>query len=164
MTPGLINLYLHNEWANRTLIDACSYLSDDQLDAEDFAGVYGSIRATLLHIVSAQERYVQRLIGATLTQGEEVGFISFGRLLESSDESGARLTELAEDTDLELQIASNFMGKKFEVKRWLILLQAINHATEHRTQIKTMMSAIGVTPPELDGWTFGYASGGLIER
>ncbi len=31
---------------------------------------------------------------------------------------------------------------------------AINHATEHRTQIKTALSQAGIEPPELDGWTW----------
>jgi uncharacterized damage-inducible protein DinB len=36
----------------------------------------------------------------------------------------------------------------------LFLVQAINHATEHRTQIKTALTQAGISPPELDGWTW----------
>jgi uncharacterized damage-inducible protein DinB len=29
------------------------------------------------------------------------------------------------------------------------MVQSINHATEHREQIKSMLSALGVTPPDI---------------
>jgi uncharacterized damage-inducible protein DinB len=44
----------------------------------------------------------------------------------------------------------------------VVLVQVINHATEHREQIKSMLSALGVTPPELDGWDYGEAINALI--
>ena len=42
------------------------------------------------------------------------------------------------------------------------MLQAINHATEHREQIKSVLASLGVTPPELDGWTYGEVTNALI--
>jgi len=42
------------------------------------------------------------------------------------------------------------------------MVQIINHATEHREQIKSMLSALGVTPPELDGWDYGFATNTLV--
>ena len=42
------------------------------------------------------------------------------------------------------------------------MLQVINHATEHREQIKSMLSALGVTPPDIDGWDYGEATNTLI--
>lgn len=157
-------LFSHNDWANEALVDACSRLSDMQLDAEDFEGSYGSIRSTMLHIAGAQERYVQRLSGDQLSRLEESGAVSFDALRRSLAESGARLAELADGYDLDEDLQLGFMGQDFVAKRWLLFVQAINHATEHRTQVKSMLTAIGVTPPELDGWTFGNAKGGLIVK
>jgi uncharacterized damage-inducible protein DinB len=45
---------------------------------------------------------------------------------------------------------------------WVVMLQVINHATEHREQIKSMLSALGVTPPDIDGWEYGLASDALV--
>jgi uncharacterized damage-inducible protein DinB len=42
------------------------------------------------------------------------------------------------------------------------MLQVINHATEHREQIKSMLTALGVTPPSIDGWDFGEVENVLI--
>ena len=39
----------------------------------------------------------------------------------------------------------------------LFLLQAINHATEHRAQIATTLTQLGIEPPVLDGWAFTAA-------
>ena len=44
----------------------------------------------------------------------------------------------------------------------LFLLQAINHGTEHRSQVATILTQLGVEPPNMDGWTYLDASGQLI--
>ena len=48
------------------------------------------------------------------------------------------------------------------VETWVVMVQAINHATEHRRQIGSMLRALGVTPPNLDGWTYAEATGALV--
>jgi uncharacterized damage-inducible protein DinB len=35
-----------------------------------------------------------------------------------------------------------------------VLIQAINHATDHRSQIATLLGQQGITPPGLDGWSY----------
>jgi uncharacterized damage-inducible protein DinB len=42
------------------------------------------------------------------------------------------------------------------------LLQAVNHGTEHRSQVATILTQLGVVPPEMDGWTYFEESGQLI--
>ena len=44
----------------------------------------------------------------------------------------------------------------------LFLLQAVNHGTEHRSQVATIMTQLGVEPPEMDGWTYFFASDQMI--
>jgi uncharacterized damage-inducible protein DinB len=34
----------------------------------------------------------------------------------------------------------------------VILVQAINHATEHRSHVATILTQLGIQPPEMDGW------------
>jgi uncharacterized damage-inducible protein DinB len=50
----------------------------------------------------------------------------------------------------------------YRVEAWVVLVQVINHATEHREQIKSMLSALGITPPDLDGWSYGEAAHALV--
>jgi len=43
-----------------------------------------------------------------------------------------------------------------------VIVQIINHATEHREQIKSMLSVLGVTSPDIDGWDYGDVTMALI--
>ncbi|GIV95653.1 MAG: hypothetical protein KatS3mg057_0310 [Herpetosiphonaceae bacterium] len=45
----------------------------------------------------------------------------------------------------------------------VLLIQAINHATEHRTHIATILSQLGIEPPDMSGWMYGIATGALRE-
>jgi len=57
----LEKLFEHNNWANLRIIEACSALSDEQLDAEPQSVTKGSIRRTLVHLVSSQRSYLGTL-------------------------------------------------------------------------------------------------------
>lgn len=57
----LAKLFEHNNWANLRIIQACSALSDEQLDAELLSTTKGSTRQTLLHLVASQRGYLALL-------------------------------------------------------------------------------------------------------
>jgi uncharacterized damage-inducible protein DinB len=64
MTENILGkLFEHNNWANLTIIQACSALGDEQLDAEPRSATKGSIRRTLLHLVDSQQHYLSLLTG-----------------------------------------------------------------------------------------------------
>ena len=80
--------------------------------------------------------------------------------LDSITKSGEGLLALARDEkslDARLQTRDDYY-----VEPWVIMLQVINHATEHREQVKSMLSALGVTPPEIDGWDYGLVTKTLV--
>ena len=53
MTKNFLEkLFEHNNWANQMIIQACSVLSDEQLDAEPQSVTKGTIRRTLIHLVN----------------------------------------------------------------------------------------------------------------
>ena len=72
-----------------------------------------------------------------------------GLLALTRDETGEGLTTPLQTTD------------GYVVEPWVVMLQVINHATEHREQIKSMLTALGVTPPNIDGWRYGEAANAL---
>jgi uncharacterized damage-inducible protein DinB len=43
------------------------------------------------------------------------------------------------------------------------LAQALHHGTDHRSQICTALTTIGIEPPEIDVWAFAAAEGRLSE-
>jgi len=148
----LVKLFEHNNWANAKIIEACLALSDEQLDAEPQSAVKGNIRATLMHFVMAQRSYV---VALTLPPGEGPRIqLTLNELKESARKTGEGLLALAKGEQEPLQNLA-YIRDDFNVEPWMIMVQAINHATEHREQIKSMLSALGITPPEIDGWDFG---------
>ena len=39
----------------------------------------------------------------------------------------------------------------------IILIQAINHATEHRAHVMTIITQLGLEPPDVSGWEYGVS-------
>ncbi len=161
MTDGILEkLFEHNTWANLRIIQACSALSDVQLDADPLSATKGNIRLTLLHLVSAQRNYL-RTLTLPLEERLDAPTVAFTELQASVLKSGEGLSALAsgERRPLKPQLQTR---DGHLVEPWVIMVQAINHATEHREQIKSMLSALGVTPPDIDGWDYGDAVGALV--
>lgn len=152
-------LFEHNNWANDQIIRTCLGLGDDQLDAQPQSATKGSIRETLWHLVSSQVGYLSLLTGeprlATRDAPPELA-----DLQEIARSSGEALLALATDRSEE-PVDQIQTRDGYRVEPWVVLLQVINHATEHREQIKSMLSSLGVTPPNLDGWTYGEEAGAL---
>ncbi|MEK6753728.1 MAG: DinB family protein [Chloroflexota bacterium] len=153
----LVKLFEHNNWANLKIIQACSALTDEQLDAEPQSATMGTIRATLTHLAGGQAGYLSLLtlpVEARVRVSPE-----FDELKESVSKSGEGLLALArgeKPMDTRLQTKDGYY-----VEPWVIMVQIINHATEHREQIKSMLSALGVTLPNIDGWDYGEAVNAL---
>ncbi len=156
----LVKLFEHNNWANMEIIQACSALRDEQLDAEPQSVTKGSIRSTLLHLVASQQSYL-RTLTLPLEARLDAPTVAFGQLQESASKSGEGLLALArgEQKPLKPQLQTR---DGYFVEPWVLMVQVINHATEHREQISSMLSALGVTPPDLDGWSYGEATNALI--
>jgi uncharacterized damage-inducible protein DinB len=156
----LTKFFEHNNWANLQIIQACSTLSDEQLDAEPQSATKGNIRSTLLHLVASQRGYL-----SLLSQPVEAGYntpLAFAELRESASISGEGLLALARD-ESSMSLTTQFRTKDgFIVVPWVVMLQVINHATEHREQINSMLSALGVTPPNIDGWSYGEVTNAFI--
>jgi uncharacterized damage-inducible protein DinB len=150
----LRELFEHNLWANLRLVDACDGLSEEQLDASE-VGTYGSIRDTLVHIGRGEGRYVAFLSNRS---PEEVPanqpFPGFQVLRQRLRESGEALRDLCTQFDgSELMMAAR-RGAPFHVRSAMLLMQVINHSTEHRSQVNTILTQIGVAPAPVDVWTY----------
>ena len=55
-----IEAFRYNRWANLHLLDVCAKLSEDQLHLTA-PGTYGTVDATFLHLLAAEQRYLRRL-------------------------------------------------------------------------------------------------------
>lgn len=152
----IVEFLRHNTMMNRRLLDACRELDPTQL-ATTVAGTYGSIGATLVHIANSQIGYVPRFVAEArpepLPEEPFPGFVT----LEERMTRGNELLELAAGHAAEehqIEVRGDDPPATWRVRASLLSLQAVNHGTEHRSQVATILTQLGVTPPEMDGWTF----------
>ncbi len=166
MSTALVDPLRHNAWATRELIAFCRGLRPEQLQATS-EGNYGTILATLQHIIAAEARYRSRLAGAT------PDWPSDPEETEDLDELGRMAEDMARywdefaagDFDAERVISwvSPVSGSLSEAEAGILVAQTLNHGNEHRAQIATILTTIGIEPPHLDGWTYAVATGRFRE-
>lgn len=157
MTTGLPNFFQYNLWANLRLLDACMHLSEAQLDAT-MTGTFGSVRETLMHLFAAEEGYVQSFTRTTPTPPlkEFTTFAGFDELRRRAEMSGKELITIAEQRNLDLIL--HLDGGTYDAPAFIVVIQAIDHAIDHRSQIATLLSQQGIEPPELDAWAYNDAT------
>ena len=156
----LLELFHHHRWANVTLLAACAELPDDVLDGGGEAA-YGSPRATLVHLLAAEERYLV-LLGVPAPEPplrESDDFPGFETLRERAAHSGAALIDAAATLDSADTWTGDWGETTYVSRKLVALLQAINHGTEHREQVKHALTVAGVEPPNIDGWAYSFTAG-----
>lgn len=159
MSAGLADFFKYNLWANQTLLDFCEPLTDAQLDASA-AGVYGSVRAILTHLFSSEESYAGRVGGQAPGPRlmESDAFPGFDELRRRAEQSGEALIAFAEQaTEADLTRILHLDNGTYDAPVYINLIQAINHAIDHRSQIATILSQQGIELPDLAGWGYNDA-------
>ena len=153
--PVLAELFRHNLWANLSLIDLCLTLPEEILET-NVPGTYGGIRETLTHLVGAEERYLLAFAGGLerLQPSLEETAPDLATVRERARRSGERFITYAGTVEGNPTLDVIWHGQSYKVPAAFYFVQALNHATEHRTQIKTALTQAGISPPELDGWTW----------
>jgi uncharacterized damage-inducible protein DinB len=162
--PGhsvLAALFAHNTWASLKLLDFCAGLNEEQLAASTVGG-YGSIRDTLRHLVRAEVRYAERVRGRQpANPPPENPFPSFEVLREAVRWTGAELLAgaLAAHTETIVTVRQTKAIEEYALAD--LMAQALSHATEHRTQVLSIITALGQESPDLSGWGWMEERGAL---
>ena len=166
--PGmdpLVEFFRHNSMMNRRLMEACRQLSPEQLGATAI-GTYGTIGATLVHVANAQEGYAARLLDIDRPERlPEDPFPGFDVVAERFAHGDTQLEEAAThaDEDRKVKVTGDDPPGTWWMPVSLFLLQGVNHGTEHRSQVATILTQLGVEPPDLDGWAYIFASGHMVD-
>jgi uncharacterized damage-inducible protein DinB len=150
----LERLYDYGYWANRKLFQAVSQLTPEQF-RQTVAGSYGSVRNTLVHVLSAEWGWLDRcggpergpalkpddyptvesLVGAW--SAVEVYVREF--LSKLKDEDLARIVEFA-----------NPRGEKRSMVLGPLMQHAATHGVHHRGQVALLLRSLGCTPGNFD--------------
>ena len=149
-------MFHQNLWANLKLFEACEGLDDAVLDAT-VPGTYGSIRDTLIHLVRAEAGYFRRLTGEEFDRSGWGDAPTLEQLKAAVRWTGEGLLREAPRVQPSDTLSVQWEGQTNEFPASIILVQAINHATEHRAHISTILTQQDVTPPDLDGWSYMLA-------
>ena len=153
----LVELFRHNLWANGVTLTACRDLGDHQL-ATEVAGTYGRLDQTLIHLARAQGGYLRTLTdwqpGAEHRLEADEPFPGVDRIAAHLRFTGERLIEVARHASADGVLEGLWHGEPYRFPEWVVLLQAAHHATEHRQQIATMLTILGIEPPEPDLWAY----------
>lgn len=158
MATLLDDAVAHHVWATETLIDACAELMPDQLSTPA-AGTYGSILETFRHLVSSDCWYLT-FFGDTPMRIEEESAAGLNELRSAITANGAEWRALlAEDPDPERDIVEKGDGWNFHSPLGFRLAQVLEHGTDHRSQICTALTSLGIEPPRIDLWAYGEATG-----
>ena len=161
MDQPLIEAFRYNKWANLHLLDVCAKLSDEQLELTA-PGTYGTISATLLHLFSAEQRYLRRLAGTTpgINEREPEPKVAF--LREHAVRSGDGLIEAARRVRPDQTIDEVSDGQLVRLHLEVVLVQAMHHGNDHRTHICTILGAHDIPYGDMDVWAYGQAIGGIV--
>ena len=80
--------------------------------------------------------------------------MTLAEMIESVRKTGAGLIEWAGKVQANDTVRIDWDGTPRDVPKTVILTQVINHATEHREQVKTIMTQLGIEPPDLQSWAY----------
>ena len=153
----------HHAWAQERVVDACAALAPEQLET-NVPGTYGTILDTVRHVVGSDAwylfvmthgRYAQidedRMSVAELRETLPAHAAEWRRLLDTNPEPSDVIERTQED------------GSKTRAPLGIRLTQVLHHGTDHRSQICTVLTTLGVEPPAIDVWDFGELDGRVVE-
>jgi uncharacterized damage-inducible protein DinB len=164
MSKSLLeDAFAHHVWATLVLFDACLPLSPEQL-ATPVPGTYGSILDTQRHLVGADASYLFVTSGGRTPQIDEddMDLPELRATMESHGPAWSRLLAENPDPDAVLERHRDD-GSETHAPMSIRLAQVLHHGTDHRSQICTVLTTLGMEPPPIDVWDFGMQDGRVVE-
>jgi uncharacterized damage-inducible protein DinB len=158
MTASLLDdAMAHHIWATETLIDACAELDREALSTPA-AGTYGSILDTLRHLVDSDCFYLTffRDEPPRVEEDAELDLAELRSVITANGRDWMAL--LARGLDGEADTVEQGDGWTFHAPTGFRLAQVVHHGTDHRSQICTALTSLGLEPPAIDLWAYGEAT------
>ena len=166
MNEALAELFRHKTWATLLVIEALQGMDADVLDLTT-PGTYGTIRATLQHLVAADESYLATITGKRAAHPLPAEQVPLEALADVTRELGPRWDALARDPEAPGREVTTSDG--WRTPAAVPIAQAIHHAECHRGHVLSIIGAHGIELPgldigeDLDIWHHGIAIGMMRE-
>ena len=148
----------YNRWQNQNLYGVADALADTERRRERGA-FFGSIHATLNHLLWADRIWMHRLAGTSKPDGgipESVSiYDDWNDLKHERAAFDAGMLAWAERLDSaalagELTWYSGAMKAQVSKPKWLLVTHMFNHQTHHRGQVHCMLTQAGGKPSDTD--------------
>lgn len=149
-----------NRLANARLHRACETLSQEDYTASRSA-FFGSVRATLNHILMVDRFYINALEGKRLSRAaldEALACPDLAQLAPWQADSDERLIAHVAALTPSALAEAVFVDRGNRVqtdRRDDLLSHLFQHQTHHRGQVHGLLSAVGIAPPQLDEFIVG---------
>ena len=160
----LDDAFAHHTWATLRLIDACAPLTPEQLETT-VPGTYGTVIGTFRHLVGADSWYRFRLLGDRYPPigDEEEAAMDLAAVRSLVEEIGGTWAGVyGRDAD-EMVSVERDDGSATHAPVGIRIAQILHHGTDHRSQICTALTQLGIEPPEIDLWAYGVETGRVTE-
>ena len=149
----------HHIWATQRLIDSFRDLTPEQL-ATPAHPKFGSVLETLRHLVASDVWYLTFFPVEQQPPLDEKAATSLDELHSVITRNGELWADvLAQAVDGDEEIVEHGDGWDFYSPLGFRLAQAVHHGTDHRSEIWIALTNVGVTPPDMDLWAYGEATG-----
>ena len=153
-TSLLQEAFAHHEWATIRLVDSCEDLSPQQLRHE-VPGTRGPIIETLAHIIDGRD-----------LAGVEDASLDLGAIRRMMQRNSARWSSFlagSPDPDATVTEVDPSDGFRRDASVGMRLAAALEHGSDHRSQICTALTTLGIRPPAINVMTFGVEVGRVEE-
>jgi len=149
-------MFDYHFWATEALIDHLEAIPRERLD-DAVPGTYGSMLETLTHLLEADDRYLVRLRDPSPPPYDDRGTVPLETLRTELRDHRGRWDQALDDLEAG-KLSASIVGKDdypdTSPAESMLLIQAIHHGNDHRTQICSTLGALDLELPELDGWDF----------
>lgn len=150
----LETMFDYSYWANRKLFEVLSQLTPEQF-TQSVAGSYGSVRNTMVHILSAEWGWLDRCGGAKRGASlDSADYPTLASLIDRWRQVEGHVREFfstLRDEDLgrtvEFAIGG---GPKHAMPLGELMHHAANHAVHHRGQVALLLRLLGHAPSNFD--------------
>lgn len=161
-SPVLADAFAHHVWATIRVLDACAALDDDQL-AAIVPGTYGSIIDTVRHLVGGDVFYLDVLRAGNPEPFDEAAsdIPTLRAVMEVHDAVWQRLVAGGLDPAADV-IEYEDSGYETHAPLGIRLAQALYHGTDHRSQVCTALTTLGIEPPGIQAWDFAALDGRMF--
>jgi uncharacterized damage-inducible protein DinB len=167
MTKTLLDdAFGHHVWATLRVMDVCAGLDPAQLETTA-PGTYGTILDTIRHIAAADSGYLFAMTGGKVQPIDEVdekqmNLAELRKTIEgfASDYPALLATDLDPDR---IVVRHRDDGSETHAPLGIRLAQVVHHGTDHRSQICTILTTLGIEPPLIDVWDYADQDGRLTE-